>query len=90
MFTGLSILFPLSFLTSGLDRNNTQIVKLRYRMGTGQSKGMPTADKACGRVTFKLSTGPAPGTGFLKICACIFFLMGALTVRYEKSVHPGQ
>lgn len=90
MFTRLSILFPLSFLTSGLDRNNTQAGNLRYSMGTSQSKGMPAADKACGRIAFKLSAGPAPDTGFLKICACLFFLMGALTVRHEKSVHPGQ
>lgn len=45
---------------------------------------MPTADKACGRVAFKPSTGPAPDPGFLNICACMYFLMGALTVRHES------
>lgn len=47
-------------------------------------------DEAGGLVAFKLSTGPPPDTGFLTICACIFFLTGARTARHEKSVHPGQ
>ena len=39
---------------------------------------------------FYLNIHPAPDIGFLKIYACVFFLMGALTVRHEQLVHSGQ